>query len=529
MGFDDCPSTFDNLNFVGSCYSTTPLIPYLCSFQCYYKYAPLGFRGTFSDYWVNNAVTCFNLDGDDEACIETGGTSNEFFTKSSGGLYLNDHVYINWIGNLRGSNNFVKPTNYEGFFNIEDNRWYLVQSGTFDVVSEEMNDVIQEVNRGFTIANFWFGNRDLINAYNSFFWLETRGSCGSDWSCEHNYILESSILKNYRYSGDNFVVTYEDDSFTEFPVFVIDLDAEYYGEPYVGVSCGVASLSASFEGDTITVQSGDDWTGNVMITNAGDYSGGFSLSTYCDNSDVRLLLSSTSLNLGVGESRNINARLSGTNNDDDDLRASCYVRAGSTGSGCSVNEDRLSFDVRVKRTSGSCIDLYGLGYSRCTSNAQMVEVCQANGVWGTQDCGSIGCYYLSDGTAQCRVIPEEETICDDGIDNDGDGLIDEQDPDCGTGDDCKWYDFGCLRAKWEKNWKILSIVVSLITVLIVYLFGTSYLPKKKVKSTWWIILILSLLVGGLVYWVLTVYYWVLIIIGVVWLLLPLIKGLMLKK
>lgn len=74
-----------------------------------------------------------------------------------------------------------------------------------------------------------------------------------------------------------------------------------------------------------------------------------------------------------------------------------------------------------------------LGSFRCAGGSQ-IDVCVDDGVWLEDACPGGGeCVAQPDGTGVC--LPGAGTECSDGSDNDSDGLVDWEDPNCASPDD----------------------------------------------------------------------------------------------
>jgi len=183
--------------------------------------------------------------------------------------------------------------------------------------------------------------------------------------------------------------------------------------------------------------------------------------------------------------------------------------------------------IRYNCENGYCVQDQKI--VECTSDADCINSAKGK--------------YCDTKTWECSGIPDinvtKREICDDGIDNDGDGLIDDADPDCQK-PVCGWWvkfpeftiagktyggqgiipDIWCYLNLWLAKFKwTFAIVAGFLGGLLSTSFVYKFMNKKNLKKTWWILLITFLVLGGaILYLSLTYFWWILlalIILGIV--------------
>ena len=154
-----------------------------------------------------------------------------------------------------------------------------------------------------------------------------------------------------------------------------------------------------------------------------------------------------------------------------------------------------------------------------------------DGSFSKVDCG-FGCEAFED-SSRCRL--QQNEICDDGIDNDGDTLIDLDDPEC-AGVQCgAWVeiagvtiipDLFCIINNFFLKFRmIFSIIAGVIAGALGISYLLKFLPRKSKTKTKVISSIVAfVLIGAAIFVLALIYFWwiiaFLVVVGVARAILP---------
>ena len=190
---------------------------------------------------------------------------------------------------------------------------------------------------------------------------------------------------------------------------------------------------------------------------------------------------------------------------------------------CSIDDPNSLFWIKTDEQCNMLESSF-----KCDSNEVCFEGVCAEFCVDDSDCkDDEKCEETETGMRACKKIKEDkETICDDKIDNDNDGLIDKEDPDCS---ECGyWVSFpefkiagktyggkglipnlSCVISNFLSPLILaLSITFGIIGGLFAGLFSRKFIDKKQLKKTWWILLIIGIVVGGAIFYITLSYWWI---------------------
>ena len=394
---------------------------------------------------------------------------------------------VKWAGNGLGSSLLDNP-DYDLFFDYTKNKFLLIDEGTYNIVNREFHDVLSNLGAGYAIrasvANQWIINynnnleqftKDKFNE-----WVDDEPLVGSVTADENKLIvdLNSNVI---------------------YPKFTLDILAEE-----VGIFQTTGKPKVTCPSGSISLNSGDTKVVSASLKNEGGSSASFGYYVECNDGSYSVSPDAPQT-IGSGSSKTIRITLGNLVSEGTE-RTNCKFEAYSFNGN---DRDTCYFEFDSTFTS-SCHE----GEKSCEDSNTKLYTCDDVGTYDITNC-EFGCE--SYGTDyRCKLSDE---ICNNGRDDDGDSLIDKDDPDCkkpNFWDAIKQF-FADLFAGTINFLKLLKYMV--IGVLsIVTLFVSSDLLKKiesleKLNIVRWIVsvgigvgvffLALSF-IGSFLYWVVVI-------------------------
>ena len=423
---------------------------------------------------------------------------------------------VKWAGNLAGNIGFSRP-NRDVYKPFTDNNFRMIDSGTVGALENSYIPIKNSIIAcdGYTAAPC--DALDDARAYNAQFDSRTINGL-SQWVSQESKVSSASISSNTLIINLNSPIVY--------PQFTLDIVAEEVG---VFISTGKPSVTCPNNFDII---SGETRDVSVILENIGDDSGSFSYGVSCSKGSSTVSPISPQ-NIYSGQSKTITARL-GLTVEQGTETSTCTFTATELNT---FEQDSCSFSfTSTKQTQ--CIQ----GTSSCENGNKELWTCLADGSFKKTEC-QFGCEAFED-TSRCRL--QQNEICDDGIDNDGDGLIDYDDPECKQIPDVcgAWIklpefkilgevyggqtllpDLFCIINKWLEGtifW--FSILVGLISGGIGISYLLKFIPKKSTKTKIIYSIITFLLLGIAFSLLALIYFWwivlFVVIIGIIRAIIP---------
>ncbi len=382
----------------------------------------------------------------------------------------NDKVFVRWEGDLL-RNQWLSTPNYDAMFFVNTQNWQFVDDGAYGdykpVRENFIGDECSDPNDDWCYFAIWDYDKALakVQRYNS----ETSNIIQNK---KAEFLSQNPIIRRINVDTGNLLEVELETPMTT-GLFTIEIDADWVGIRQV---TGEPDLDCSNLGG-FTVESGDTETQSFVITNIGTSQterASFNLGVDC-GTGASSQLSTYGVDLLGGESRTVKATVSAISTSGT-KSFSCTITARDI---ISDEKDTCSYSFKAEEVTEDCTKNVCVGSDLwdCVNGIYLIKECQ----YGC-DARNTRCYESTD------------EICDDGVDNDADGKIDMEDPDCQTKK-------GFLEMLKE-NILIVSIILSVLTSLGVfgYLYNT-YEAKKKKKDNVNIVMFVigSLSAGGLVY------------------------------
>lgn len=358
--------------------------------------------------------------------------------------------------------------------------------------------------------------------------LGESGCAGSTRAAAENQINSraEAAIDESPLSGYNIAVTstsqtngkfeVEIDELIAFPTFRLFVDSDYLqlevptGVPDVDETLGGKCLPDS----QITFNEGNLNGGSFSVKskNSGSGTGGFTLSVKSCTSGFAAG-DSVGFTLGAGQSTTKILKTTGQTTSGQSRTGSCTIELKES---TTQQTDTCIVDMTVTppancdegdRRCGITGDNWDI--KECVNNQWVaIDTCRSNEVCTIDDLGEPVC-----------VIGSPGEICDDGIDNDNDGLVDNKDPDCSGA--CEWWNVWCwLKKLFDGAFSFLTILYWAIVIIVPifllfvtenFLRGISGLSNNG-GARWLISLLvavasgifLGLFVGGIVFWIFVV-------------------------
>lgn len=401
----NCEIDYDNVIYlyrkygpVGDCY---------CVFRNLY-----GGGGAFAGGSVKDFDVTFKIEGQGETNLKLG--------KQSG--LIGDKAFIKWSGDLMSGYWLGTPPDYDSFSTSPYSTWRMARDGFYDDIAdryeEDTKDAYDSKYKGCLIGGLkrvegyidfpYEMMKSCLEQYNSFVDLKTEDKDFEWWTGE-------DLVKDFDWNGNKLVVNLA--TFTTWQIFTIDLDASWVG---IHKNTGIPEVKCPAGRQDVI--SGKQVTSNFQVKDTAGTNPSFGLSLDC-SSGLGSLQQSRINNVGTSF-QNVKGYVTLSTTEDVDF--SCEFKA---------------YDLNDPNSEDSCVANYkGKSFTGCVANtekicssdAKQIGTCNAQGtdfIWVKCE---FGCEPFG-GSYRCSSIQKE--ICDNGIDDDGDGLIDIKDPDCNK--DCK--------------------------------------------------------------------------------------------
>jgi len=292
----------------------------------------------------------------------------------------------------------------------------------------------------------------------------------------------------------------------QIPVITLKLNAEI---DWVGiVQPRTKPEITRLESKCFTVGKTDGYI-TATIRNRGD-KGAVSIRTQCEY-PFRVEGTTPIIQLDAGETTTISIPITATTKTR--TKAECTVTV----------QDETDPTIKDSRTVEVCVEpivVCTAGTKRC--NGKNIEQCNSDGSgWDVITvCG--GNCEVKDNQYICSGAIKE--ICNDEIDNDGDGLIDMDDPDC-KGKICEWYDIKCHVKKlgFLKIMLWFATIAGGVFVMLSSFHFTNKRTQNKVLS-WVIGIVMGIFTAVMIFvylYIGLVIFFILLLLG---LFLPIPKG-----
>lgn len=419
---------------------------------------------------------------------------------------IGDIAIVKWAGNLAGDVGFSRP-NRDAYKPFSDNRFRMIDSGTDSLLSNTFTSLREPLISGGTPGSIGGGDAiDDARAYNSLFDTKTINGLNS-WVNQESNVASASISSNTLTVNLNSPVVY--------PQFTLDIDADEVG---IFISTGKPSVTCPNNFDII---SGETEDVQITLENIGEDSGSFSYGINC-NKGSSVISPTPPQSISRGNSRIITATM-GLTVEEGIETSTCTFTATELNT---FEQDSCGFSfTSTKQTQ--CIE----GTSSCEIGNSELWTCLSDGSFQKAQC-DFGCEAFEN-TFRCKL--QQNEICDNSIDDDGDGLIDFDDPECREVECGAWVElFGvtiipdlfCIINRFILKFRFaLSIILGVIGGAL----GVSYLlkflsPDSKTSTKVISALITFFVVGIALFTLALIYFWwivlFLIIVGVVRALLP---------
>lgn len=454
----DFPSTFSAFRvFVG--------YPCWCIYDSIY-----GKDGRFDSSITKDFDVTFKITNLGETTLSSGQQSGT----------IGDKAFIKWSGDLFAGSWLESPKGkYDAFFRVADNTWYMANTG----FAQEINNRYQYDKRNDygNTGCLIYDNDNCISKYNSFVDLKSVDKT-------EDYGSSESLIRSINRNGNKYIIGLA--SYTTWQTFTIDLDASF-----VGIHKNVGQPEVKCPTETIDVKSGTSQIVNLEVKDISGNNPSFGLALDGCTSGSGILEQSRINN--VGTSFQLIKGYASITTTEKDKPFTCKFRA---------------YDINDPTSKGSCI-LNLLGHVQtgcvantekaCSSDGSQLGTCNSDGsTFSWVDC-KYGCEAFEN-TYRCRLQSKE--ICNNQIDDDGNGLIDCADPQCVDSSYCGekkcadcdafvmnqifgsfWKSKSCQKTILQGNticflsWIKFALVI--VVFLFVLLFGINTSSSFKDKST----------------------------------------------
>lgn len=334
---------------------------------------------------------------------------------------------VAWVGSLHGTRDCASPQGQDVVaMYVHDSSygsigWRTTDENDYEEYKRYGGDIYQDSYAGFELC--------LDKYYLQQQPTETPDSCASKWNNKARETLDtkSIVMEGGRtpsVSGKESQgqIKIELTKLLSYPVLTIYAK----GMDWLGIyqACGVPQIEADVADE---IRSGSTKTIEVDVKNIGEEDATFDVWAECTGS-VDFVGQTDHVFVEVGDTEKSYLPISASCVRDEE--GDCTIKARSTGPGCK-GRDEDEVTTLCKAIPGDCTP----GEKKCGADGN-IDICNEDEQWEDyKDCKGLGCAYDSSGDPYCKVTGEEK-ICDDGVDNDGDALVDCKDPDC-EGEECQ--------------------------------------------------------------------------------------------
>lgn len=411
-----------------------------------------------------------------------------------------------WAGNLAGNIGFSRP-NRESYKPFSDNQFRMIESGSQNLLINNYNALTQPlIDFGIPGSLGGIDTLEDTRTYNALFDSRTINGLNS-WVSQEQLVRNAEIESNTLIVNLNSPIVY--------PQFTLDIDAEEVGI-FISVGKPEVSCPANFD-----ITSGESKDITLNLKNTGANSGSFSYGLSCTKGSS-VLSPTPPQNINNGQTNSINARV-GLTVEEGTETSSCTFTATELNS---FEKDTCTFSFTSTKQNQCIVDT-----KSCENGNKELWTCLSDGSFDKATCG-FGCEAFED-TSRCRL--QQNEICDNGIDDDGDSLIDFDDPECKEKECKPWFSIAgktiipnifCIINNFFLKFRI---VFSIILGVIGGLIGITYLlrflkpsSKTSTKVIWslvtFFLLAIALTILALIYFWFIVLF--IIIIGVIRIIIP---------
>lgn len=405
---------------------------------------------------------------------------------------IGSRAFIKWNGDLM-SNRWLGTPDYDSFLSDIDGEWRLTEDGFYDDIADRLEEDTEPVGflgGGCLLASSTSQINSCITQYNAFVDLKTANK-------DNEFISREDLVEDADWNGRKLEADLA--TFTTWQVFTIDLDAAF-----VGIHKNVGQPEVDCPSGRPKVISGSSFESVYEVRDKSGTRPAFSLELECDNPGTGTLETNRISNVRTSF-RDIDATISSTTTTDRDFSCTFTARDlnnPSNKDSCTANYEAVAFtgctpDQRV-----------------CSTDASQLGICNAEGdAFSFVDC-DFGCEAFEN-TFRCRLQTKE--ICDNGIDDDGNGLIDGDDPQCKFGDCEPWFgvipNFLCIINNAINAFRIwFAVIVGLLAGILGAVLSRDFTKDQSGKTQTITMIIAGILAALLIGYVAFIFFWVAIII-----------------
>ena len=470
---------------------------------CAYLYSA-GVFSTFSGTQVDNNVVNFKLDGTSIGSLKPSEGTN--VVRSNDGK-----IEVQWVGNLINFKQVTTPFSYAFLF--EDSVFSkMIKYSSWSDYKDELQNI--GINYDSLKYGGFFGTLTLtdskITNYNNkvnTFLVNKKSDYESSIGAE-SVVLTNNGLRVYPSTP------------TVFPTFKIFLSASYVKLERLS---GIPDITQCQ--DDATINSGDTFNANFNVKNVGTNNGAFYGDITCTGDSNIPIVAVPQKTVTKGSIESYKTQISGINADSGTKNNICKITIRDLNS---QKSDTCSFILGVKYQP----NIICTPNSVTCSDAKTLKICNSDGTkFDLKSCDT-SCMVLESGEAQC--VGELIEICNNGIDDDFDNLIDKEDSDCKEEVCEAWVkipftdktlipNLFCLINNLITPFKwILAILGGILAGVVGFKFSGDVIGKKK-KDKWIQIVIalaLAVSVGALIF----IYFWfgvaTLVILGIIKFVIP---------
>lgn len=418
---------------------------------CIYK-KNYGNIGIFSGFEQNDFLINFKI----------GSQSNQL-TSDRKSIDVGPNARVTWEGNLL--NNFdIDTPPYDVLF-YESQNGYLISKGSESKIEDSKQDYIGCIN------NLYIKSESSIRACATQFNNEIMRIIEDNKNEDYENNLRNKLDGSIKFSENNLILSLKEPDIL--PTFKIYLDADYVG---IVELMGEPSIISCIP--TITIDSGDKITKNLVVKNIGEQEGLFQANVLCTDN---IIATSNDKFVPAGLISNIPISISGENTEEKTLKGTCSIVIKDQKS---LKSDTCNFFINVEYDAGKVCEA---GESICF-DINTKQVCNSDGT----DYSLIDCDY------HCK-YENNEAFCIDKTEEEDDAETGEGGTTITGPIDCRpweryigkqveiksWYNYigignprvytqpTCTTAPW-----VYLVGGGVFLLLIIYLL----IPKKNVKS-----------------------------------------------